>query len=270
MNDLQIIDPGTLLNKAVESNASIETLERLLAMRKDIKEEFAKDAYYTAMSGFQGECPVIKKTKEVHNKNSNVVRYRYAPLDSIITQVQPLLDKYGFSWTFKVLPGKEEVKVCCEAHHLDGHSEDSCFVIPIDPDAYMTDAQKSGSASTFAKRYAFCNVFGIATGDDDDDGTSAGRENTANDLYRKFNTHMRATFENIDTILAMKKALLDDDLDSAAEAWAEIDDYNVISALSLAPTKGGCFTVAERKQMETKEFKDALIKFRDGRELKNV
>jgi len=40
----------------------------------------------------------------------------------------------------------------CEIRHFLGHSEASSFSIPIDADGYMGDAQKSGSASSFAKR----------------------------------------------------------------------------------------------------------------------
>jgi hypothetical protein len=34
----------------------------------------------------------------------------------------------------------------------------------------MSDTQVTAAAGTFAKRYAFCNVFGIMTGDEDTDG----------------------------------------------------------------------------------------------------
>ena len=41
--------------------------------------------------------------------------------------------------------------------------------MPIDKDAFMNSQQQYGSASTFSKRYAFCNAFGILTGDEDND-----------------------------------------------------------------------------------------------------
>ena len=34
----------------------------------------------------------------------------------------------------------------------------------------MSDSQVVAAASTFSKRYAFCNAFGILTGDEDNDG----------------------------------------------------------------------------------------------------
>ncbi|MCA1626002.1 MAG: hypothetical protein LC778_19840 [Acidobacteria bacterium] len=43
-------DIGQILMRAVESNVPIETLERLMALRKQLKEEAARDAFYDAMS----------------------------------------------------------------------------------------------------------------------------------------------------------------------------------------------------------------------------
>ena len=37
----------------------------------------------------------------------------------------------------------------------------------------MSAQQKVGAALTFAKRYAFCNAFGIMTGDEDNDANQA-------------------------------------------------------------------------------------------------
>ena len=262
------LDPSALLSKAIENNVPVETMERLLAMRKDIKEEQAREAYYGSLSAFQKDCPIIKKTKKVMVKG--VERYRYAPLEEIIKQVGPILQKHGLSYTFKTLTENNQVSVCCVAHHEFGHSEESCFVIPIDPDAFMSDAQKAGSAATFAKRYAFCNVFGISTGDEDDDGEAVGRQAEASDLYRRFAFQMRTVMDNIETVLTVKNALLDNNLDQAAEAWAEINDYNVLKGLYVAPTKGGCFTVEERKQMESEEFKKHYSRYRDGKIMENV
>jgi hypothetical protein len=57
----------------------------------------------------------------------------------------------------------------CIVTHIDGHSQSSPFTVAIGAEQYMTDTQKMGARSTFAKRYAFCDAFGIMTGDDDTD-----------------------------------------------------------------------------------------------------
>jgi hypothetical protein len=63
-----------------------------------------------------------------------------------------------------------------------GHSQESDFTVPIDEKAFMNAPQKVASALTFAKRYAFCNAFGILTGDEDNDGQSVKVKSTG-DLF---------------------------------------------------------------------------------------
>ena len=263
------LNPEAIIMKGLDTGVPVETLERLLAMRETLKAEQAKEAFFSALSAFQSDCPIIKKTKQVKGKNGQV-RYSYAPLDSIIEQVSELLKTHGLSYIFKAEYPDGAIIQHCVIHHTSGHAETSSFSIPIDPDAFMGDAQKSGSASSFAKRYAFTNGFGILTGDQDDDGQSVGGGVDANDLYRKFSSHMAAVMDNFETVLAVKDGLHRDDLDSAAEAWAEILNVKTVMSLSLAPTKGGCFTIEERKKMASDEWKELMIKHRDGREMEGL
>jgi len=85
------IDAEALIMKGIEANVPVETMERLLAMREKLNEEKAKVEFFKALSSFQADCPIIKKNKKVMQKNSNVVRYSYASLDSIVSQISPIL-----------------------------------------------------------------------------------------------------------------------------------------------------------------------------------
>jgi len=264
------IDAEMLIMKGIEAQVPVETMERLLAMREKLNEEKAKIEFFKALSAFQADCPIIKKNKKVLQKNSNQVRYAYASLDSIVSQISPILAEHGLSYMFKSSSHDGFVKQSCEVRHFLGHSETSSFDIPIDPDGYMGDAQKSGSASSFAKRYALQDALGILTGDDDDDAQSLGGNQTPQDLYKKFSRHMAAVMDNIETVTAMKGFLAEDDFDGAAEAWAEINHIEVLKALSLAPTKGGCFTVEEKRKMNSDEFKRFNLIHRDGQEMEGL
>jgi hypothetical protein len=168
------VDPMSLLAQAIDKNLPIESMERLLAMRKEMKQEFARDQFFTALSGFQRECPTVEKRHQVRDKDKVTkadkgLRYSYAPLEDIVDAVKPFLDKWGFSWTIKPKQTREDVTVSCYAHHKDGHEEVTEFTVPIDPDAYMSDPQKAAAALTFARRYAFINAFGIVTKGEDND-----------------------------------------------------------------------------------------------------
>jgi ERF superfamily len=162
-----------LLMAAVEKGASVDTLERLLNLSERVKAERARSAYVEALSAFQADCPVIPKTKQVSSGSYN---YKYAPLEVIVAAVQPLLRVHGLSYRFDTAfeESPPAQVVTCTVQHLEGHSETSSFRTPVDAGARMNDMQKSASAQTYAKRYAFCNALGILTGDEDNDGQSAG------------------------------------------------------------------------------------------------
>lgn len=172
VNPASSLDPEALIQQAINNGIEPETMQSLLDMRKELRDEKARDAFRQAMTDFQRECPVIEKKKKVMGKNNRKVRYRYAPLDSIINQVGNLLGDHGFSYHIDTDVADGYVKATCEVHHEAGHSETSDFTVPIDEDAYMNAQQKFASALTYAKRYAFCNAFGILTGEEDDDANS--------------------------------------------------------------------------------------------------
>src|SRR5262249_16054178 len=179
---LAVVEPAplpveALLQTAIQHGASVETLEKLLVMRAALKAEEAERAFFEALSAFQADCPVISKTKTatVQTKTGGRYTYRYAPLDVIVAAVSPILRNHGLSYRFdtRFEADPPAQVVICTVHHRDGHQESSEFRTPVDASARMNDMQKSASAQTYAKRYAFCNALGILTGDDDDDGQGA-------------------------------------------------------------------------------------------------
>ncbi len=138
---------GAMVQRAIDKGVPVETMERLLAMYEKLQARQAKAAFDAALASFQGECPTIAKTTKVLNK------------DGVDAGMEP-----GF------------IRATCRVTHQLGHSEASSFAVPIDRDAFMNPAQKVASALTFAKRYAFCNGFGILTGDEDDDSRASHAE----------------------------------------------------------------------------------------------
>jgi ERF superfamily. len=165
-----------LISQAIDKNVAVDTMEKLLAMRRELKAEWAREQYFEALSDFQSRCPVIEKETIVRNKGGSE-RYRYADLPSIITQTKDLLRELGFSYRTDAKVEGQTVTGTCIATHKHGHSEQSSFMVPVDKEAFMNEPQKFASALTFTKRYAFCNVFGIQTGDADDDARAARGEN---------------------------------------------------------------------------------------------
>ena len=163
--------PMALIQMAInQPNFPIENLERLMALQERWEKNQAKKAFIDSMAKFQSECPMIEKTKKVYEKNDpSKIRYSYAPLESIVEQVKEIISKHGFSYGFDEDKDEQNTKIICTVTHQLGHSEQTTFKIPVGSEQYMTDVQKHGARMTFGKRYAFCNAFGIMTGDEDTD-----------------------------------------------------------------------------------------------------
>lgn len=165
-----------LIKQAIEKGTDVATMEKLLAMRKELKAEWSKEQFDKAMAKFQNDCPIIKKEKAGGKTNSGEVAYYYAPLESIVEQVKEKLNENGFSYSIQTKTDEKGVKVTCIAKHVSGHSESSDIEVPLGAGTRVMSApQIVASALTFAKRYAFCNAFGILTGDDDNDGKLDGK-----------------------------------------------------------------------------------------------
>src|SRR3954452_13956755 len=96
----------SLIAKAIDKNVSVDTMEKLLAMRRELQAEWAKRRFDEAMANFQAECPIIEKSKMVDftsKRTSTRVTYSYAPLEKIVDQVKGLLAENGFSYTIQTL-----------------------------------------------------------------------------------------------------------------------------------------------------------------------
>lgn len=160
-----------LISQALANNVEVETIEKLVAMKERVDKEYARKQFFKAMAQMQAEMPEIEKKKEVNG------RYKYAPLESIVSQIKSLLAKYGFSYSFDTKKADGQVLVCCKVHHLEGHTEKTCVQVsqvqsPTNSKGakVMTGAQEDGSTITYGKRYSFCNSLGIMTADEDTDG----------------------------------------------------------------------------------------------------
>lgn len=138
-------------------------LQALLCVKEQWEAGEARKAFASAMADFQARCPIIEKGDTAHNK-------KYARIDRIHRTIRPLRQECGFWITWQVCEVKDGM-----AHlegilgHRDGHTVDIRQTIPIPAGITgQNEAQRAGSAQTYAKRYGECMALGIVTGDDDD------------------------------------------------------------------------------------------------------
>lgn len=183
----------TVLQQAIAKGVPPETMVQIMAMRRELKAEYAKEQFDTDMAAFQLACPIIKKSKSIYT-NAGAKAYSYVPLESIIEQIKKLLQEHGFSYSIQTKTlGNKEVEATCIAKHISGHSETSSIQIPIGTKTnIMSDTQVVAAALTFAKRYAFCNVFGILTGDMDTNAPIPQPEGNLRTEHNKAATRMSA------------------------------------------------------------------------------
>jgi hypothetical protein len=157
-----------VLMRAVEQNASIETLERLQAMIERAQAAAAKREFLSALANFQSTMPVVSKRKKVKDK-TGASRFSYAPIEHIKEMAQPHLAANGLSVTTGCRVTENKLIATATAYHVGGHSESREFEVPITLSQFMSDQQSFAAASSFAERYAYRQVLGIVTADDDNE-----------------------------------------------------------------------------------------------------
>lgn len=167
------LDPQALIRAAVEKDAPIETMERLVALAKDVRNEQAKEAWNRAMAKFQMVCPAIKKTgsAKIQTRGGSGYTYNYAKLGDIMPVITPLLGEVGLHISFRVKSAQGAAIASCRVSHEYGHYEESGDIsVPIDQESGMgaSVAQRVGIAQTYAKRYALLAMLGISPEDDPD------------------------------------------------------------------------------------------------------
>lgn len=166
-------DALDLISRALENpEIDVSKLKELLQMRDQINAENAKNAYNEAMAAFQAECPVITKTKTVPDRSGKAA-YAYAPLENIVHEIKPLLQKHGFHYTLDTDTESKDgwVIARCKITHRDGHATESTAKFPLGTQTgIMSATQVYASALTFASRRVLCNAFGIVTAGEDMDG----------------------------------------------------------------------------------------------------
>ena len=118
-----------------------------------------------ALAAFQAEIPTVAKSNEA---NAGTYKYSYADLSDVTEVAMPLLGKHGLAWvTIPTMTDAGGFVLKYELRHESGDSIEGVYPLP----APTMQAQQVGSAITYARRYAFCAVTGIAPGGDDTDAS---------------------------------------------------------------------------------------------------
>jgi hypothetical protein len=227
---------SAILRIVQDKDIDPERLERFLNLQIMMEERQAKQAFQDALAGFQGDCPIIKKSKKVDFKssNGNKVNYFYAPLDEIAHTAKPHLRKWGLSYNFNIkkTDDKVEHELVTTISHSAGHQESySHFFNPVHDDNRMNLAQRKKSAISFAKRAGLENALGVVTaGEDDDARRLLDREITSEQLHDIRNLLMTTNTKMPEFLKFMGVEKLED--------LSELEGKKAIHALKQKRAKG--------------------------------
>jgi hypothetical protein len=181
--------PSTLIEMAINKQASIETLERLFILQKDWEANEARKEFVKAMVDFKSEPMVIEKRKLVSftNKAGTTTSYLHAELSDVVAVMIPAMAKHGLSHRWTVGQKEADITVACIVTHAQGHSESVSMTARPDDSGGKNAIQAIASAVSYLQRYTLLAAGGMATGGDDNDGrgaeTSAEESGEALALY---------------------------------------------------------------------------------------
>ena len=160
----QPITPMQMLQIAVEQNADLEKLEKLMSLQDRWEKNEARKAFVTAMAAFKEEAPTLVKNKAAHNS-------KYASLDQICDAVGPALSQHGLSHRWRMeQEEKGAIRVFCVVTHKMGHSEEVFMSGMPDTSGSKNAIQAAASTVSYLERYTLLAVCGLTARDMDNDG----------------------------------------------------------------------------------------------------
>lgn len=170
---VEAVTPMAMIDRALASGASVETLERLMALQERWQAAQAKRAFDNAIAEAKAEInPIIKNRTVDFTSQKGRTNYAYEDLAQIDVQVSPILSRHGLSYRFRSgQGGAKEITVTCILSHRDGHGEETSISAFPDDSGNKNSIQAVGSTITYLQRYTLKTALGLSAAPDDDGRT---------------------------------------------------------------------------------------------------
>lgn len=182
-------NPMQMIDRALSSGATPETLEKLMALQERWQAAQDKRAFDQAIAAAKAEIPPIVKNREVDFRTSKGrTHYKHEDLAGIARVVDPILSVHGLSYRYRTQQDGQTVKVSCILSHRDGYSEETSLSTATDQSGNKNHIQAVGSAVTYLQRYTLKLALGLAAAHDDDSrrsGDEAEAETISESQYRE-------------------------------------------------------------------------------------
>ena len=176
----EIMTPMAMIDRALTSGATPETLGKLMDLQERWEASRAKKTYDEAMKLAQSEMrPVLM------NANNDQTKSRYATYEALDSAIRPIYTRHGFTLSFNTAdcPLEGHVRIVCEVA-CGGHSTFPHIDMPADGKGakggdVMTKTHATGAAITYGRRYLLGMIFNITTTKDDDGNGASGNPDLA-------------------------------------------------------------------------------------------
>ncbi|MGK8887568.1 ERF family protein [Burkholderia gladioli] len=168
--------PGDLLRIAVEANADIDKLERLMLLQERYEANEARKAFVVDMAAFKREPLDIFKRKlvEFRTRDGELTSYKHAELSDITDVVGPAMARHGLSFDWDIHQSNGLITVDCIVTHVLGHSKKVTMTGAPDASGKKNPIQQQASTITYLQRYTLLAATGMSTKGEDDDGAGGG------------------------------------------------------------------------------------------------
>lgn len=211
------------------------------------------------MSITKALAEIQQSLKAAKGQTNSFGGYQYRSCEDILEAVKPLLGEHVVTITDDMQEVGGRVYVKATATFNDGKAfiTVSAFAREALNKKGMDEAQITGAASSYARKYALNGLFLI---DDNKDPDTQDGSKVLDAHGQKLEAMNQAYKFNKKSIDSVKESLANGEFESAAEAMAELDQ-EVRLALNVAPTKGGIWTLEETKLFSSPEYAAARTKY---------
>lgn len=167
----QSLTPAQMLSLAVQQDAPVEKIEKLMDLQQRWEKNEARKAFEVAMVAFSAKVPTIAKTRKGHNS-------KYAGLPETVEEIQGLMSECQLSrrWQEEEPKLAGNIRIRCIISHIMGHSESFAAEAGPDRGAGRNDIQAVASTITYLRRMTLFAVLGLVAGDELDDDGAGGKK----------------------------------------------------------------------------------------------
>ena len=166
---LAMLDPGALLQIAVERGDGIEVLAKLMDLKDRFDAKMALQEFNAAFARFKASNVQVLRNKLI--ADGPLKGKKHAELADICDAATEALSACGLSASWRVVSDERDwIRVACRVKHAAGHFEEVEFGGPIDTGPGRNPIQARKSSVTYLERITMLLALGLAEHDADDDG----------------------------------------------------------------------------------------------------